>query len=184
MKRGARYIAIASGPKGRDSRTILIGVIFRDGYIEGVLSGSVAVDGTDSTAMIIRMIEKSRFREQIRILVLNGIAIAGLNITDPKSLERKLGTKVVLLNRKKQNPKELINALRKFSISSGKNADRRIAIVSDYGKITPIKMSGVFVQCSLEPHYARKFAERAFEALRVAHMIARGISTGESKGRL
>lgn len=183
MKAGIRYIAIASGPIGK-KKSLIVGVIFRDNYIEGLLSSSVNVDGTDSTRQIIRMIKRSRFKEQIRILLFNGIAIAGLNIINPKLLEKELNYKVVLLNRHKQNAKELINALREFSRIRKIDVKKRIDIVDKYSKVKSIKVHDLFMQSELEDAYIRAFTERAFEALRIAHIIARGVSTGESKGSL
>lgn len=184
MKKGVRYIAVASGPKEDRRRTLLVGIIFRDNYIEGMLSTSIGVDGTDSTRRIIEMMERSRFKEQIRMVLLNGIALAGLNIINPELLEKRVGVKVLLLNRRIQNPKELIGALRKFSAVTKKDAKDRIRIVKEYGLIKPLRVDGMFIQSGLDAAYVKGFADRAFEALRVAHIIARGISTGESKGRL
>jgi endonuclease V-like protein UPF0215 family len=183
MKEGVRYIAIASGPIGK-SKPILIGVIFRNGYIEGLLSTSITANGTDSTARIISMVKRSRFGDQIRILLLNGIALAGLNIIDPIKLEKRLSSKVVLLNKRKQNAAELVNALNEFSRRTKANVDNRKAIVERSRNMNTLKVNGLHMQSSIEENYLKRFAETAFKALRVAHIIARGVSTGESKGRL
>ncbi len=184
MKKGARFIAIASGPIERKKRTLLVGVIFRNDYIEGLLSTSIEVEGADSTSQIIRMLRKSRFREQVRMLLFNGIALAGLNIIDPKMLEEKLDVNVVLLNRRKQNAKELIKALKEFSRIKKADVDSRIKIVNESTSMNYLKVNGLFLQSTLEKAYLKSFAPNAFEALRIAHIIARGVSEGESKGRL
>lgn len=183
MKSGARYIAIASGPIAK-RRTILVGVIFRENYIEGLLSSTIQVDGTDSTARIIRMVERSRFKDQVRMLLFNGIALAGLNLIDPSALERRLKSRVIVLTRRRQRPKELIKALREFSRLSGREVSGRIALVNGYAKNKPLKTGDIFLQSTLEAHYLKKFAPSALEALRIAHIIASGISKGESKGRV
>lgn len=186
MKDGVRYIAIVSGPIGRKrySKTILVGVIFRENYIEGLLSTQINADGTDSTKQIINMVKRSRFRGQIRILLLNGIALAGLNIIDPNALEKELKSKMVLLNRRKQNPNELIDALNEYSRITKIEVMERVEIVRAYGSVKPLRIKNLFMQSKLEDHYLRKFADNAFESLRIAHIIASGIYTGESKGRL
>lgn len=186
MKRGARFIAIASGPidKGRKKRALLVGLIFRDSYIEGLLSTSIETEGTDSTRKIISMLNKSRFREQVKVLLFNGIALAGLNIIDPKKLERKLKMRVVLLNKRRQHAKELVMALKRFSESTGANVDGRIRIVESSASMNSLKTNGLYLQSTLDKAYLKSFAANAFEALRIAHIIARGISGGESKGRL
>ncbi len=184
MKNGVRYIAIASGPIEKGRITPLLGVIFRDNYIEGLLSTRVAVDGTDSTTRIIETVKGSRFGEQIRILLFNGIALAGLNIIDMQELERKLHSKVVLLNRRKQNADDLVNALREFSRLTKKSVGKRIEMVESSRKMKAIKANGFFLQSTLDEAYLRRFSRGAFEALRVAHIIASGVSVGESRGRL
>jgi uncharacterized protein len=128
MKIGARFIAIASGlidKTNRHKKTLILGLIFRKNYVEGLLSTKINVDGNNSTSQIIKMIEKSRFKDQIKILLFNGIALAGLNIIDPKILESKLKTKIVLLNRRKQNANELVNALNEFSRLTKSRVDKR-----------------------------------------------------------
>ncbi len=189
MKEGVRYIAIASGPIknryiGKRKDTLIIGIIFRENYIEGFLSTKITSNGTDSTRRIIEMVNNSRFKEQIRILIFNGIAIAGLNIINPKILEEKLDSKVVLLNRRKQNANELINALSHFSKANKVNVRDQIEIVKESSNIKPLRTDGFFIQSGLDNNYIKNFTANAFEALRIAHIVARGIATGESKGRL
>jgi len=186
VKSGARYIAMTSGPidKERASETILVGVILREKYIEGLLSTFIKTDGTDSTEQIIKMIKKSRFNDQIKILLFNGIALAGLNVVDPDLLEKELKMKVVILNKRKQNPKELVHALNEFSRLTKNNAKKRIKIVEDYGSVKALKFNNIFIQSRLESYFIKNFAEKAFEALRISHIISSGISKGESTGRL
>lgn len=184
MKAGVRYIAIASGPIKSRKKALLIGIVLRDNYIEGLLSSKVQADGTDSTRRIIRMIEDSHFGNQVRILILNGIALAGLNVVNPKTIERRLKLRIVLVNRRKQNANKLIKALRTFSRINKTDVTERVKIVKEYAKTRPLYVRGLFIQSSLEPYYVRKFSNKAFEAIRVAHIIARGIASGESKGRI
>ncbi len=184
MKAGVRYIAIASGPIEHGKKSLVVGIIFRNDYMEGALSTSVDADGTDSTDRIIRMIRRSRFKEQIRILIFNGIALAGLNIIEPKILEKSLGVRIILLNRKRQNSKELVKALKEYSRISGDDVEKRIGVVEKYAAVRPVRKNGFYLQSTLDEPYLRAFAGRAFEALRAAHIIARGVSTGESKGAI
>jgi uncharacterized protein len=184
LKSGARYIAIASGPIKDRKKTILVGIILRNNYIEGVLSTRIAVDGTDSTDKIIKMIKGSRFKDQARILVFNGIALAGLNVINLKMLEKKLDVRIILINRRRQDAPQLIKAMNTFASMSRKNVEDRIDIVREYSRVNPIKINGLFVQSEMEQHHLKNFTDRAFEAIRIAHIIASGVSTGESKGRI
>lgn len=186
MKSGARYIAITSGPIGKrkGGKTILVGIIFRESYIEGLLSSTIQIDGTDSTKQIIAMIKSSRFNDQVRIILLNGIALAGLNIVNPKALEKRLDVKIVLLNRRRQNAKELINALKEFSRVTKTGIEQKSVVVQEHSKVKIRKVGDFFIQSDLDEHYLKSFVDKGFGALRISHIVASGISSGESKGRL
>ncbi len=187
MKDGARFIAITSGPIARKKgkKTAIVGIIFKESTIEGMLVSRVDVDGTDSTSSISRMVSRSRFKSQVRIILLNGIAIAGLNIVEPDRLERELNAKVVLLNRRRQNAKELANALREFSRATGNSTAQRIKTVEGFAPSKITMANGFFLQSrSVEGSYLKRFAPRAFNALRISHIVSSAISKGESAGRI
>ncbi len=184
MKAGIRFVAVASGPINDRKRALIVGVVGRDGVIEGVLSGNVEVDGEDSTARIIKMVKRSRFGNQIRLVVLNGIALAGLNVVDVPRLERVLKIKAVVLTRNRPRPSLLVRALDRFSKENGKDVKERIALVEEQAKVESALSFGFHLQSSVEKAEIRKLAKPMFEILRVAHLIARGVETGESKGRI
>ncbi len=187
MKSGARFIAIASGPIQDRKRTLLVGIVARDGSIEGILSGSVAVNGEDATRMISRMISRTRFKDQIRIVALNGVAIAGLNVMDVQMLEKELHVETIVFTRAKPDPRKLVHALNAFARKSGmstKEKKERIALVREQAKRKPESVEGFHIQCMLKNYELRAFARQSFEMLRIAHLIASGIETGESRGRI
>ncbi|MCL4387688.1 DUF99 family protein [Candidatus Marsarchaeota archaeon] len=185
MKEGARFLAVASGPlyERKKSTTLLVGVIGRKGVIEGILSGRVDIDGTDATSKIIKMVHKSRFEEQIKAIAINGIAIAGLNVVDVKEIERRTGISVIVLTRKKPDFKALAKALKSSEKGYGDPAKDKIAMIKELNLERPFRKSeGFYIQAG-EIDYEGK-ASTAFELLRLAHMIANGVSTGISKGRI
>jgi len=70
--------------KFKDKEVLVTGTVMRGGYsIDGIMSTKVKVDGTDSTRKLISLIGKSRFRTQIKAILLDGIAFGGFNIIDP-----------------------------------------------------------------------------------------------------
>ncbi|MDE1833507.1 MAG: DUF99 family protein [Candidatus Micrarchaeota archaeon] len=186
MKKGSRILAITSGPIRRDRKgtALILGVVARDGLIEGILSARVATDGTDSTKRIIGMLSGSRFREQIRLMAINGIALAGLNVVDIDALEKRLGIKAVVVVRKRPDPKRLIGALKQLERISGARIGLRVGIVERQAKIKPLLIGGLHFQGKLDAPDMRKFSGEIYEALRIAHLIVRGVATGESKGRI
>ena len=189
MKRGIRIAAAASGPiRGREN-TLLVLVVYREGIIEGVLSTNIGIDSSDSTKKLISMIKGSRFIGQIRLLALNGIALAGLNIVDVNTIKKALALNFIVLTRKKPHKKLLIEAIdkrkRNAEVTTDKEAVRKIRIIETVGKLKIVKSAGFYIQSDLDIGKEDKGLVRtAFEALRIAHLIANGIETGESKGRI
>ncbi len=183
MKEGVRVLAVACAPTDK-SKTLLVGIVSRKGYIEGVLSTHVAVDGTDSTEKIANLLNGSRFKEQVRTVVMNGLGVAGLNIIDVGAFEKATKTRILSITRKKPRPNELIKALRAFSKQEKADVSKRIALVEKIKKINCVKAGNFYMQTTLEKGDATKFVDDAFELVRLAHLIARGVSSGESKGRI
>ena len=61
VKKEIRVLGIDDAPfdKFKDKKCLIIGVFFRGGnFLDGVLSSKVAVDGSDSTAKMIKMVRK------------------------------------------------------------------------------------------------------------------------------
>jgi endonuclease V-like protein UPF0215 family len=186
MKNGIRLLAVSSGPiyERKKHTTLLVGLVGRLGTIEGVLSEKVAIDGTDATSKIIKMFAKSRFKEQIKAIAINGVALAGLNVVDVKALERKTGVPVLVLTRHRPDKKAFAEALKKYQRIDS-SADKRMDIVKSLNKERPfLRVGGFYIQCKKDYAADKAVVETAFEMLRLAHMIAKGVSTGVSKGRI
>jgi len=117
------------------------------------------------------MAHKSRFGDQIKLIAINGIALAGLNVVDVKNVEHRTGIPVVVLTRKKPDFKALEKAL----MHSGEGRDSingKIAVVKALNAERPFKRAhGFHVQSDGKIDYD-KIVATAFELLRLAHMIA------------
>ena len=84
MKNQIRLLGIDDSPFSfSDEFSIIVGVIMRGGnYIEGVLSRKIKVDGLDSTDLCIDMVNKTRYKKQLRALLIDGVAFCGFNVTN------------------------------------------------------------------------------------------------------
>ncbi len=182
MKGGIRIAAITSGPAANGKSALVVCIIARSGVIEGAISAHVMTDGTDSTARITSMIRRSRFREQVKLIALNGIALAGLNVIDIKRVAKSLNADFAVLTRRRPRNTLLIRALKRLSKETGSDTAARIRMVEGMSGLKLIKSGGFFVQSSAE--LPESVVRLAFDALRVSHIVSRGISTGESKGRI
>ncbi|MDE1856716.1 MAG: DUF99 family protein [Candidatus Micrarchaeota archaeon] len=181
LKQGARILSIATGPIN-GKRALLLGVVSQSARVEGILSSKVSVNGTDSTGKIIAMLKRSRFAGQVGMIALNGIAQAGLNVVDAELLKEKLGAEVIVLTRHRPRPSLLIAALRKYGKRSNADVSKSVALVRAQKK--PVSLDGFYVSGTKPTKTLRKLVPITFEMLRLSHLIARGVSTGESKGRI
>ncbi|MGQ9506519.1 MAG: endonuclease dU [Candidatus Bathycorpusculaceae bacterium] len=162
----------------------VVGVVFRGGYwLDGVMHTHVKVDGLDATKKIASMIINSPHHKQLRVIMLNGITFAGFNVVDIKELYNKTKLPVIAVTREKPN----FNEIRKAIKNLPKNEERWKAI-KNAGKVFEVTAKNetekVYMQFSgILQEDAKKILQLTStrsnipEALRVAHLIASGITT-------
>lgn len=184
MKSGIRILALTTAPIQNKKNTLLVGVIGRYGVVEGVISSKITVDGSDSTQKIIRLFKGSRFREQIRLIAVNGVALAGLNLIDMRKVEKSTGTMMMSVTRTKPHPSQLEAALKRRSTSHGANPKDKLLLLEHFKELNQYRSSGFYIQTSVSEMEISNIVVESVKLLRLAHIIARGVSTGESKGRM
>lgn len=190
IKNEIRILAWDDGPfefKDKE-KDILIGAIFRGGvFMDGLLKTEVDIDGTDAEKNIIQMTNKTKHKDQLRLIMLDGITFAGFNTVDIKSIYEKTGLPVIVINRKKPNFNEFKKALKRLP-----NSRKRLKAVESAGPVhwVKIKNKRICFQCTgINIKDAEKIIKitstRSLipEPLRIAHLIATGIVKGESVGR-
>ncbi|GBE17629.1 hypothetical protein BMS3Abin16_00213 [archaeon BMS3Abin16] len=190
VKSEVRILGVDDAPftKFKDEKTSLIGVVYRGAsYLEGVLSREIFVDGDDSTEQIIRMACETRHRGHLRLIMLSGITFGGLNIADIKSINEATGLPVIIVTRRIPD----IEAMKK-AISHVQKPDEKIARLQSAGRLRTLEIEGkqiIYQKTGLAKSDAEKIIRLSIvrglvpEPLRVAHIIASGITTGDSRGR-
>ena len=185
MKKEIRILGIDDAPFDRfkDRRTLLLGAFFRGGSsLDGVLSETVEVDGTDSSDKIIRMVRKSRFYKQLRAIMMKGIAVAGFNLIDVEKVSKKTGIPVIVVMRRMPDRERIARILENL----GKK--RRIKLMEKAGEIhgagsVLIQFSGTTLAGAREIVRISSTCGNVPEPVRAAHIIASGIKLGHSRGR-
>ena len=170
--------------KMEGGKTILIGVVMKGSQdVVGILSRWIEVDGTDATEKMIDAVVNSRFKD-LRVIMLKGITYAGFNIVNIEKLSRKTGLPVIVVIRKKPDLKAMEDVLRKHF----REAEERIELLRKSGKIRELIPGKLFYQTyGIEPKTAEEVIRTTQksslipEPLRLAHMIASAVMTGESK---
>ena len=188
MKRDVRYLGIDDSPFTFDDVVVrVVGVVTRGAsYVEGVLSGQVTIDGDEATTSLADLVGQSRFRPMLRAIFLNGVTMGGFNIVDLDELHRVTGIPVVSVVRDEPDYDKSSAALRKhFS-----DAEARIMLLSRQ-RPTPVQNGDFKVWCvarGIDPVELPRLLARATvrgaipEPVRLAHVIASGISRGHSRG--
>jgi endonuclease V-like protein UPF0215 family len=160
----------------------VIGAVFCRRRLEGVLRGRVRRDGRNSTAVIARLVNDSRYREHLQCIMLQGIALAGFNVVDLQGLHRMTGLPVAAIARQQPDLPAIRSALL-HKVSGGRDKWR---LIERAGPMEPL--ADVYVQrVGLSRQTAEELiGEMAYnskipEPLRTAHLIASGVS--ELSGR-
>ena len=186
MRKETRVIGIDDGPFDKFKKkgnVLVVGTIYRGGnFLDGLVTTKAKVDGTNSTTKIIEMINKSKFKKQIRAIMLDGIAVGGFNVIDLVKLNKKTKKPVIAVIRRKPNVQNVINTLKQIEMHKKVKLIKQLKEPEKIGKIY-VQYVGAdkeFVKELLKITTTHSFLP---EPIRVAHIIATGLVKGESKGR-
>ena len=185
MKHEIRILGIDDSPfeKFKKGKVLVVGTVFRGGdWLDGMLSTKVTIDGDDSTDKLILMINKSKFKTQLRAIVINGIALGGFNVIDLEKLSKKTRIPVIAVVRRMPDFRKIEKTLDKLGMKS------KYKLIQNAG--TPLKFRKVYFQFKgTTEQDAREILRisctHSFipEQIRAAHLIASGIVEGQSRGR-
>lgn len=161
----------------------VVGVVYRGGsWLDGVMRTEVEVDGTDATEKLASMIRSSPHYDQLRVVVLNGVTLAGFNVVDIKELFRKVGLPVIAVTREKPDFEEIKKALENLP-----EHEKRWKAMENAGKIVEVctreaeepvymQVAGVLEKDAEKILKSTSTRSNVPEALRVAHIIASGLT--------
>jgi uncharacterized protein len=203
----ANVIGFDDGPFPREHRgdVLLVGVVCSGTRVDGVVSGRVRRDGVDATRRMVDLVRRSQFGGHLQAVLLQGIAVAGFNVVDIHALAKALAIPVLVVVRRAPDMAAVRRALfsadpvvrppvrgaaRKWRLIENAGALEELGPSRRSSKRTGVKKSSVWIQrAGLDIEQARRILEATTlhgnipEALRVAHLIAGGITTGKSRGR-
>lgn len=160
---------------------IVVGVVFRGGcLIDGVMHTHVAIDGLDATDRLADMINGSPHHKQLRLVMLNGVTFAGFNVVDISRLHLAVALPVIALTSDKPDLAAVKEALShlpqseerwKMILSAGD-----IHEVSSRGRKIYMELSGISLADAEEIVQLTLTTSSLPEPLRVAHLIASGVT--------
>src|SRR5687768_2550750 len=174
-------------PFARDHRgdVLLVGTVCAGTRLDGVVTRRVRRDGANATSRIADAVMGSGFRAHLHGVFLQGIAVAGFNVVDIHELSRAIALPVVVVARRLPR----LGMIRAALVGPAANVPggaRKWRLIERAG---PMEALGrVFVQrVGLSLHAAEQLVARTTlhgnmpEPLRLAHLIAGGLTTGRSR---
>ena len=160
---------------------LVIGVVFRGGRsLDGVMHTTIAIDGLDATEKLTAMINGSPHKNQLRLVMLNGMTFGGFNLVDIRKLYINTGLPVITITQDKPDLDAMHDALKHLP-----DTELRWQIVLNAGIIHEVTNKGVklyigivgiTLKDSLSVLDATSTRSSLPEPLRVAHLIASGIT--------
>lgn len=186
-----------------------MGAVCAGTRLDGLVSGHVRRDGADATRRMIDLIQGSQFQTNVRAVMLQGIAVGGFNVVDVHELSVTLRVPVLVVMRRQPD----LDAMRRALFSDVppmrprvRGAERKWRLIERAGPVELLGSTGrpghalptglrsegtrLWVQrVGLSADAARALVRDTTlhgslpEPIRVAHLVAGGISTGRSRGR-
>ncbi len=171
-----------------EDKTKAVGVVVRcPGYVEGVMMSDITIDGLDSTDAVIRMVNRSRYKRQLKLIVIDGAALGGFNVVDIKRIHSDTGIAVATITRYKPDFSEIEKALRshfddwEYRLKLMKASE--IHEFDTENKPVYVSFAGIEYD-DLKELLANATLRGALpEAIRLAHLIGAAFVKGESHGR-
>jgi endonuclease V-like protein UPF0215 family len=200
-------IGFDDGPFERDHRgdVLLVGAVCAGTRLDGVVAGRVRRDGANAAQKMVDLVRASQFGEHLQAVMLQGIAVGGFNVVDVHALAAALRIPVIVVTRRKPDLGAVKRAL--FSETPPyrprvRGAARKWRLIERAGEMEPLSASRramkrgegagprLWMQkVGVTTEQARRLVASTTlhgnipEPLRLAHLIAGGITTGRSRGR-
>ena len=189
MKQQMRVLGIDDSPFDfGDSTALVVGALVRvPNYLECVMKTEVAVDGIDASEKVTDMVLGSRYRDQIKLILIDGVALAGFNVLDIDYIHSSLKLPVLTITRDKPDFAKMRAALMKYFPDWKVRFDllRKHALREIPTEHKPLYASGLGLEWREFEELVRMSTVLGAvpEPLRVAHLIAAAMVRGESYGR-
>jgi endonuclease V-like protein UPF0215 family len=200
-------------PRDHKGDVLLVGVVCSGTRVDGILSGKIRRDGANATRAMVAMVRASQFGTHVQAIMLQGIAVGGFNVVDVHSLSAALRVPVLVVTRRRPDMAAVKRALFSDAPEARPRvtgAARKWKLIEEAGTMEILgesrrslrkekakPPSGIrtttprlwIQRAGLSLDEARKLVADTTlhgnipEPLRLAHLIAGGITTGSSRGR-
>lgn len=171
-------------PRHHRGDVLVVGAVHAGARLDGVLATRVRRDGANATDRLITAVNTSRFHPQLKLVWLQGIALAGFNVIDIHRLHAATGLPVLVAARRRPD----LEAIRRALLDSVPGGLRKWRLIEAAGPMEA--MGGIWVQrAGLGADEAAaavacwQINGKLPEPLRTAHLIAGGVTGSRSRQR-
>lgn len=185
LGRTLRVLGVDDAPFARrpGSRVPICGVVCADTRFEGMLWGHTRRDGWRATDALIALVTGSKFRDQIDVMLLDGIALGGFNVVDLPRLHEAVGVPCAAVMRRHPDMDAVHAAIARLP-----QPTRRVAVLARAGAIhaeAPFVFQVAGCDAATMARALRVATREGHvpEALRMAHLIGSAVMRGESSRR-
>jgi hypothetical protein len=179
-------LGIDDGPhrKGQREPVRIVGAMLEGGdLVEAVALTSFPVDGDDVTEFLVGWVRSLRLRRSLQAIALGGVTIAGLAVVDVEVLSRSLHVPVLVATRRDPGRNRVSEALAAAGLSERDALLERAPAAVHVERGLWLAWAGTSRERALALLGATRRKAKLPEPLRVAHLIARALTDGESRGR-
>jgi endonuclease V-like protein UPF0215 family len=171
-------------PRSHRGDVLVVGTVYAGHRLDGVLSTRVRRDGVNSTDRLVACLTASKYFPQLQAVFLQGIAFAGFNVVDIHRLHGTTGLPVLVAARRAPD----LDAIRDALLNKVPGGARKWRLIQAAGPMEAvaglyIQRSGLSLDAATNLTVALQQHGKLPEPLRVAHMIAGGVTQGESRHR-
>lgn len=182
----SNVIGFDDAPFARDHRgkVKIVGAVFADRRMDGVLIGEIDKDGADAAVQLAALLQPSKFFQHVRLIMLQGITMGGFNVVDVIDLHRRLELPILVVARRAPDMAAIRSALQRH-VPGGLAKWARIEAA---GAMEPagdlfVQRVGLTREQALDTLTHWSIHSRIPEPLRCAHLIAGALATGQSRNR-
>jgi endonuclease V-like protein UPF0215 family len=176
VRRFTNVVGFDDSPFTRGFRgdVAVFGAVFSDLRLDGIVQGAVRRDGANAARVLADLVNGSRYREHVRLIMLDGITFAGFNVVSLRELAARTERPVLVVTRNAPD----LPSIRRALLARVRGGRRKWRLIEDAGAVEPL--AGLYVQREgLTIDEARWCVERFAihgrmpEPVRVAHLVAR-----------
>jgi len=182
-------LGVDDGPfdKWKDASVVIAGVVVEGcDRVEGVALTRFPVDGAGVTMFLAGWIDSLRFRASLQGVVVGGITIAGLAVIDLAGLSAALALPVMSVVRRDPSGNRVADALCAAPLD---DRAERLGVLHRTPTARAMAGGPYFSCAGIEVERAEAWIRGAQqksdfpEPLRLAHLVAGAVATGQSRGR-